>query len=74
MCPVTDLPRCSCGHCTGADPRARERRQIGRPVTVTARYRGRCGYCDNPIRPGQRIRPDPDGGVDYVHASHDRDV
>ena len=68
LCPVTDLPRYSCGHCTGADPRARERLQIGRIITRTARYPGRCDYCDGPIRPGDRIRAD--GGI-WVHADHD---
>ena len=68
LCPLTDLPRYSCGHCTGTDARARER--VGRRITMTARYPGRCGYCDGSIRPGERIRADP-GGVGYVHAGHD---
>jgi hypothetical protein len=40
---------------------------------MTARYPGRCGYCDGLIRPGDRIRADPDGGG-WVHASHDLDA
>jgi hypothetical protein len=50
---LSDLPRYSCGHCTGTD--ARE--QVGRRVTMTARYPGRCAYCDGPIRPGDFILP-----------------
>ncbi len=73
LCSITDLPRYSCGHCTGADASAREERQVGRPITMTARYPGRCGYCDGPIRPGDRIRADPDGGG-WVHAGHDLDA
>lgn len=71
LCPLTDLPRYSCGHCTGTDALARER--VARPVTTTARYEGRCVYCDGPIRPGQRIRRVLDG-VDWVHNSHDLDA
>lgn len=71
LCPLTDLPRYSCGHCTGADLHARERVQVGRIITRTARYPGRCDYCGDPIRPGDRIRSD--GGI-WIHASHGPDV
>jgi hypothetical protein len=64
-CPITDLPRYSCGHCFSTDPRARE--QVGQIITRAARYPGRCDYCDGPIRPGDRIRAD--GGI-WIHASH----
>ena len=59
LCPLTDLPRYSCGHCTGTDASAREP--------------GRCACCDGPIRPGDRIRRAPDT-VDWVHAGHDLDA
>jgi hypothetical protein len=71
VCPLIGLPRCSCGHCTGTDAGAGER--AGRRVTMTARYPGRCAYCDGPIRAGERIRRAP-GGVDRVHAGHDLDA
>jgi hypothetical protein len=72
LCPLTDLPRYSCGHCTGTDARARE--QVGRRVTKTARYKGRCRYCDDPIRPGDRVRRDPGRLGGWVHAGHDLDA
>jgi hypothetical protein len=50
QCPLTDLPRYSCGHCTGTDARARDR--VGQRITMTARYTCRCVYCDDPVRPG----------------------
>lgn len=71
LCPLTDLPRYSCGHCTGTDASARE--PVARRVTMTARYPGRCACCDGPIRPGDRIRRAPDT-VDWVHAGHDLDA
>jgi hypothetical protein len=37
LCPLTDLPRYSCGHCTGTDARAREQRQVGQRITMTTR-------------------------------------
>jgi hypothetical protein len=70
LCPLTDLPRYSCGHCTGTDARARE--GVGQRVTMTARYPGRCVYCDDPIRPGDRIRR-VSGTNDWIHARHDLD-
>lgn len=71
LCPLTDLPRYSCGHCTGTDDRASEK--VAARVTMTARYKGRCAYCDGPIRPGDRIRRVPDT-IDWVHAGHDLDA
>ena len=37
---------------------------------MTARYKGLCNYCHDPIDPGERIRHDLDG-VSWVHADHD---
>jgi hypothetical protein len=68
-CPLTDLPRYSCGHCTGARPRE----QVGQIVSMTAKYMGSCAYCDDPIRPGQQIRR-VSGTMDWIHVSHDRDA
>jgi hypothetical protein len=34
---------------------------------MTARYKGLCNYCRDPIDPGERIRHDLDG-VSWVHA------
>jgi hypothetical protein len=41
--------------------------------TVTARYRGRCAYCDVPIRVGDKIRR-VTNTTDWIHASHDLDA
>lgn len=68
VCPITNLPRYRCDHCIGNDPSARA--QISRTVTMTARYKGHCNYCNDPISPGERIRRDVDG-VSWVHADHD---
>ena len=40
---------------------------------MTARYDGRCVYCDDPIRPGDRIRRVADT-MDWIHARHDLDA
>ena len=72
-CPLTDLPRYSCGHCIGADAPARDQQQVGRRISMTARYDGRCVYCDDPIRPGDRIRRVADT-MDWIHARHDLDA
>ena len=69
-CPLTDLPRYSCGHCTSTDVRPRE--QVGQIVSMIAKYRGSCAYCDDPIRPGQQIRR-VSGTMDWIHTSHDLD-
>lgn len=53
------------------DPSARA--QAGRTITTTtttARYKGQCNYCHDPIEIGDRIRRDLDG-VSWVHADHD---
>ena len=63
-CPLTDLPPYSCGHCTGTDARPPE--QVGQRVSTTAKYLGRCAYCDDPIRPGQQIRR-VSGTMDWIH-------
>ena len=39
-------------------------------TTTTARYKGQCNYCHDPIEIGDRIRRDLDG-VSWVHADHD---
>lgn len=71
MCLVTNLPRYRCDHCIAKDPSARA--QVGRTITTTtttARYKGQCNYCRDPIEIGDRIRRDLDG-VSWVHADHD---
>ncbi len=70
---VTNLPRYRCDHCIGADTRALARAQVGRTITTSARYPGRCNYCHDPISPGERIRRGLDG-VSWVHADHDLDA
>lgn len=63
-CPLTDLPVYSCGHCTGAQARARaaEAHTPLPPGTrATARYPGRCPACDEPIQPGEMITASEDG-------------
>lgn len=69
-CPLTDLPRYSCGHCTSTDARPPE--QVGQRVSTVAKYLGRCSYCPDPIRPGQQIRR-VSGTMDWIHTSHDLD-
>jgi hypothetical protein len=71
LCPLADLPRYSCGHCSGTDARARE--QAGRRVTMTAPVRGPLRLLRRSDPPGDRIRRVPDG-VDRVHAGHDLDA
>lgn len=69
-CDKWDLPVSSCGHCNGAVRReqAQERgEQAGRSegwgVWFTAGRHGRCaGPCDEPVKPGDRIRADGEGG------------
>jgi hypothetical protein len=71
VCLVTNLPRYRCDHCIAKDPGARA--QVGRTITTTtttARYKGQCNYCHDPIEIGDRIRRDLDG-VSWVHADHD---
>ena len=70
-CPLTDLPRYSCGHCIGTDVRPHE--QVGQVVSMTAKYLGRCAYRDDPIRPGQQIRR-VSGTMDWIHTSRDLDA
>jgi hypothetical protein len=71
VCLVTNLPRYRCDHCIAKDPSARA--QVGRTITTTtttARYKGQCNYCHDPIEIGDRIRRDLDG-VSWVHADQD---
>jgi hypothetical protein len=71
VCLVTNLPRYRCDHCIAKDPSAGA--QVGRTITTTtttARYKGQCNYCHDPIEIGDRIRRDLDG-VSWVHADHD---
>lgn len=70
-CEKYDLPAASCGHCTGAEARARaeeqadgERAPSGPGPWFTARYEGTCADCGEDIAPGDRIRSD--GGSRYV--------
>lgn len=65
-CALTDLPAYSCGHCTGADARARAaeretRAELPPGTRIIARYQGRCAACDGPLRPGEVITADPEG-------------
>jgi hypothetical protein len=69
VCLVTNLPRYRCDHCIGTDAFARAQ-VISQTITITARYKGLCNYCHDPIDPGERIRHDLDG-VSWVHADHD---
>jgi len=71
VCLVTNLPRYRCDDCIAKDPSARA--QVGRTITTTtttARYKGQCNDCHDPIEigdrncyqphfPGHRTRPDP---------------
>ena len=60
-CELTDLPADSCGHCNGAETRAREDRpQLG-PFFAAA-YPGSCAGCDEPFEAGAMIRADGEGG------------
>jgi len=64
-CEISDLPADSCGHCTGAEARARadERDPVmpGSPW-FRAAFPGRCSVCGEDIRPGDTIRADGWGG------------
>ena len=62
-CVLSDLPVSSCGHCTGAEARARAAERIAYPpgTVITARYPGRCACCDDPIAPGEVITADGEG-------------
>lgn len=62
-CALTDLPAYSCGHCTGAEARARASARVGYPpgTRVLARYAGRCAACDGPVVPGETITADAEG-------------
>ena len=78
VCPITNLPRYRCDHCIGTGARARSQvgqtiTTVGQTITTTARYKGRCAYCDDPIRPGDRIRR-VSNTMDWIHASHDLDA
>lgn len=63
-CEKYDLPVEMCGHCTGAEERARAEEHApilpGSPW-FRASYPGRCSGCDDPIVPGDRIRVDGHG-------------
>ena len=68
LCLITNLPRYRCDHCIGNDSSARA--QVSQNITTTARYKGQCNYCHDPIEIGDRIRHDLDG-VSWVHTDHD---
>jgi hypothetical protein len=61
-CEKTDLLVESCGHCTGAEARARQQEAreaaAGLGVRVEAQYEGACSGCGDRIVPGDTIRPD----------------
>ena len=62
-CALSDLPVSSCGHCTGAEARARAAERTAYPagVRTLARFPGRCAGCDGAIRPGDAITADAEG-------------
>lgn len=63
-CELTDLLAESCGHCNGAEERARreesrtDREPSGPGPWFTAQYEGACVGCGEGIRPGDTIRSD----------------
>jgi hypothetical protein len=65
-CQISDLPVESCGHCTGAEARARAEEQHAEIMPGTPWFRaswpGRCSGCRGPIRIGDKIRADGNGG------------
>jgi hypothetical protein len=68
-CEITDLLADSCGHCNGAEARARrEEAAVSRPSGAgpgpwfTAQYGGECACCGDDICPGDTIRADGEGG------------
>ena len=61
-CVLSDLPASSCGHCTGAEARARAAERAYPAGTRTlAAYTGRCAACDGAVRPGDVITADGEG-------------
>jgi len=76
-CEISDLPAEMCGHCTGAEERARagEHHQVmpGSPW-FRAGYPGRCSACGEDIRPGDKIRADGEGGGYCCRECGDADV
>ena len=70
LCPISDLPRYSCAHCSA---NAWVPETVGQRVSMTAKYRGRCALCEDPIRPGDQIRR-VSGTMDWIHTSHDLDA
>jgi hypothetical protein len=61
ICPLTDLLRSACSHCTGRGEELPPDPARSGPW-ITARYPGRCSGCTEPVTPGDRIRGDGDGG------------
>jgi hypothetical protein len=77
-CPISDLPAYSCSHCTGRtgdaelmaalteQDRADEAWAVPGHTPdgpwVTARFRGSCASCRDPITPGDQIRRSAGGG------------
>jgi hypothetical protein len=57
-CEKTDLLTESCGHCTGAEARARRAAAAGLGVWFEAQYEGACSGCGGGIVPGDTIRSD----------------
>ena len=58
-CVLTDMLVESCGHCNGAEERAREEAAPSPPGPwFAARYEGNCVACGEDIAPGDRIRSD----------------
>ena len=61
-CEKTDLLVESCGHCTGAEARAKEEASAGLGRWFTAQYEGVCTGCGERFEPGAQIRADGEGG------------
>jgi hypothetical protein len=57
-CEITELLVESCGHCNGAEERARRDAAAGLGVWFEAQYEGECSGCGGGIVPGDTIRAD----------------
>lgn len=55
-CEISDLPAGSCGHCNGAEARAKQEAAAGLGVWFEAQYEGECAGCGGGIIPGDMIR------------------
>jgi hypothetical protein len=62
-CPVTELLRATCAHCTGrnGEPPEPVAGRGGGPLWITAKFGGDCTGCGRLIRRGDQITPDGTG-------------